>query len=360
MNRSLPSHWRGVIASLLVFLFAAAIPQCAAQSNKVQQDKSEQTQTAPAGDLKIPHTLEDFSDLSLAKSDLVARAPIVGQHDEEAQFTRDLIQVQWREGDPIDLYVIRPKGVNNPPVVLYLYGYPSETDRFRNNDYCSRVTQGGFAAVGFVSALTGHRYHTRPMKEWFVSELQESLVSSTHDVQMIVDYLSTRNDLDMGHIGMFGAGSGGTIVVLAASVDHRIKAIDLLDPWGDWPAWTAGSGVIPDEERAAYTKSEFLARIASFDPVNVLPAIADRVIRMQLVGDDPATPADTFKKLAAAMPKNGLIVKYETGQELFSSVSGGRLFDWTKEQLRPTDQTAHGVAATQKSTKALPPGNSND
>jgi hypothetical protein len=346
------------VVSLLVLPFAAVLPRCAAQTNNAQVERAEQT--AAAGDLKIPHTAEDFSDLSLAKSALVARAPIVGQHDDEPQFTRDLIQVQWREGDPIDLYVIRPKGVTKPPVVLYLYGYPSETDRFRNNDYCNRVTYGGFAAVGFVSALTGHRYHTRPMKEWFVSELQESLVSSAHDVQMILDYLSTRNDLDMSHLGMFGAGSGGTIAILAASVDQRIKAIDLLDPWGDWPAWVAGSGVIPDEERSAYTKAEFLAWIAPFDPVHVLPAITDRHIRMQFVSDDPAVPADTFKKLAAAMPKNGMTVKYETGQELFSSVSGGRLFDWTKDQLRPADQTVQGVAATQKSTKALPPGNSND
>jgi hypothetical protein len=39
---------------------------------------------------------------------------------------------------------------------------------------------------GFVSALTGHRYHDRPMKEWFLSELQECLAVA-HDVQLVLN-----------------------------------------------------------------------------------------------------------------------------------------------------------------------------
>src|ERR1022692_4628664 len=76
---------------------------------------------------------------------------------------------------------------------------------------------------GFVSALTGQRYHDRPMKEWFVSELPEALGSSVHDVQMILNYLADRNDLDMTRVGMYGQGSGGTIAILAASADPRLK-----------------------------------------------------------------------------------------------------------------------------------------
>ncbi len=61
------------------------------------------------------------------------------------------------------------------------------------------------------------------MKEWFVSELQESLVESTHDVQMIINYLSTRGDLDMDRVGMFGQGSGGAIAILAAPWTRELK-----------------------------------------------------------------------------------------------------------------------------------------
>src|SRR5580693_1507287 len=128
----------------------------------------------------------------LTRSNLRASAPLLGEKDNYSDFTRELLQVQWRSGDPIYLYVILPKGVKNPPVILYLYSYPSDTDTFVDQDFCKLVTKNGFAAIGFVSALTGHRYHDRPMREWFISELRESLVSSVHDVQMILNYLATR------------------------------------------------------------------------------------------------------------------------------------------------------------------------
>lgn len=190
--------------------------------------------------------VEDWNSLSLAGNPLHAERPLLGEKDEMPQFTRELMQLKWRFGDPIDLYVIRPKGVVKPPVILYLYTYPSETDRFRNDRFCVDVTRDGFAAVGFVSALTGQRYHNRPMKEWFVSELQEALVTSVHDVRMVLDYLGTRDDLDTRKVGMFGEGSGGTIAILAAATDPRIRSIDLLDPWGDWPDWMAKSQLIPE------------------------------------------------------------------------------------------------------------------
>ena len=135
-------------------------------------------------------SVEHWDKLSLRDNDLHTDPPIPGQIDQFPGFTRELLRVQWRAGDPIDMYIIRPAGVASPPVILYLYGYPSESDRFLDPTFCKTVTKDGYAAVGFVSALTGQRYHDRPMKEWFVSELEESLATSVHDVQMVLNYLS--------------------------------------------------------------------------------------------------------------------------------------------------------------------------
>ena len=182
---------------------------------------------------------EDLSSPALTTSNMRPVRPLIGYSDEEDKYTVDLVRVQWRWGDPIDLYVIKPNGVKKPPVILYLYGYPSETDIFRDERYQATVTKDGFAAVGFVSALTGHRYHDRPMREWFLSELQESLATSAHDVQLVLDYLASRSDLDMSRVGMLTQGSGASIAILASAVDPRIKVLDAIDPWGDWPTWMA-------------------------------------------------------------------------------------------------------------------------
>jgi hypothetical protein len=268
----------------------------------------------------------------LVGSQLHPDPPELVEKTEEPGYIREWVTVQWRPGDPIYLYVVRPTKVQKPPVVIYLYGFPSETDVYRDDDWCERVTTGGYAAVGFVPALTGHRYHDRSVKEWFVSELQESLAKSAHDVQMVLNYLATRGDVDMDRVGMFGEGAGGTIAVMAASVDSRLKAIDLLNPWGDWPAWMAKSEVIPDEERASYLKSDFLHRVAGFDPVNVLSALKTPHIGLVQSSTDFAnTPEAAKKHMEAALPRGA-----EGRRAGNTAEFEARSLDWLKLQLRPT------------------------
>jgi dienelactone hydrolase len=275
---------------------------------------------------------ENLNSLSLDKK-LASARPLLGEKDEYPEFTRELIQVQWRAGDPIDLYVIKPRGAIKPPVILYLYGYPSDTDRFRNNTFCQTATANGYAAVGFVSALTGQRYHDRPMREWFVSQLHNSLTESVHDVQMILDYLAMRGDLDIDHVGMFSQGSGATVAILAASVEPRIRALDALQPWGAWPTWMATSSLIPDAERADYVKPDFLASIAPLDPVNQLGHLSTR-IRVQFVEDDSITPVAAVKQIAQDAASRDQVVEYPTSLAQYNVLSGGRAFDWIKLQLR--------------------------
>src|SRR5262252_3558371 len=115
---------------------------------------------------------EDFTSASLAGSSLRADPPELIDRTDEASYVHEWVTLQWRPDDPVYLYVVRPKGIEKPPVVIYLYDYPAETDTFRDDAWCERAVAGGYAAAGFVPALNGHRYHSLPMKEWFVSRLQ--------------------------------------------------------------------------------------------------------------------------------------------------------------------------------------------
>jgi len=232
---------------------------------------------------------------------------------------------------------------------LYLYSYPSETAVFRDDAYCANVTRGGFAAIGFVSALTGHRYTNRPMKQWFVSELQEALGSSVHDVQMILNYLSTREDLDMSKIGMFGVGSGATIAILAAAADPRIKTLDLIDPWGDWPDWMAKSSLIPEQERPNYLKPEFLKKVAVLDPVVWLPQLRSQQVRIQQVLDDSATPRVVQERIRATAPGTAHVVRFATTRKFSSARSGDKILQWVKTQLHPALLLQPAIQESRKS-----------
>jgi hypothetical protein len=268
--------------------------------------------------------------------------PVVGEsYKGDGSFIRELMRVQWRSADPIDLYILKPVGVVSPPVILYLYSYPFELDRFRDDAFCRFLTKNGVAAVGFASALTGERYHSpRPLKEWFVSDLKESLATSAHDVQMILNYLSMRGDLNMDRVGMFGDGSGATIAILAAAVDSRIKSLDLLDPWGDWPDWIAKSALIPDNERADFLRPEWLAEVAPLDPVKWLPELKTQKVRIRNIATVTVTPNEAKQAIEAAAPPDAEIVHFQDAKMFQAATSGGTGFDWIKQQLQT------GTAAT--------------
>jgi len=279
---------------------------------------------------------ENWASLSVKGSELTPEPPLVGEVTEEPTYTRTLVALKWRPGDALDVYIVMPKGVTKPPAVLYLYNYMEDTERFKSPRWCENVTAGGVAAIGFVSALSGHRFHDRPMKQWFVSELQESLGSTVHDVKFILDYLESRGDIDMNRIGMFGQGSGGTIAILAAAADPRIKVIDVLEPWGHWPVWLAKSSVVTEDDpnKDRYTSKEFIKKVEPLDPVRWLPKLTSTAIRIQQIAEyDDSVPAECQKRMKAAAPKRAEVSEFDSTLQLATVEGGGRIFNWMKGEL---------------------------
>jgi hypothetical protein len=289
---------------------------------------------ADPADKRFQAVTEDWTTPALGGSNLVSVPPLAFFDDTHPGYTVELLQLQWRWGDPLDVYVMKPTGVKNPPVILNLYGYPTDTDPYKNEVFQNALTKNGFAAVGFVSALTGHRYHDRPMKEWFLSELQESLATSAHDVQMVLNYLATRGDLDMNRVGMFGQGSGATIAILASAVDPRIKVLDVLDPWGDWPTWIATSPFVPEDERAEYVKPEFLKKAAALEPLDWLPKIQAKKFRLQQNIFETDTPKAVKEKFRTVVPAGTFFVFYQTLPEFTAAFPNSTNLEWMQHELR--------------------------
>jgi hypothetical protein len=292
---------------------------------------------ADPADTRFQGVQEDWTSPALAQSNLKPVRPVEFITD-GPRYTMELLQVQWRWGDPIDLYVIKPKGVKKPPVILYLYGYPTDTEIFQRTEYGDLVTRDGCAAVGFVSALTGHRYHDRPMKQWFLSELQESLATSAHDVQMVLNYLAERNDLDMNRIGMFAQGSGASIAILTSAVDPRITVLEALDPWGDWPTWIATSPFVPQDERPDYVKPEFLKKVAPLEPLEWLPKIQAKKFRLDDELFNTVTPKTVQEKLRAAVPTGASVMLYKNMEEFKEAFQDGKNLQWIQRELKSIPQ----------------------
>jgi cephalosporin-C deacetylase-like acetyl esterase len=334
----------------LLLLSAALSYTASAQQEPTPNLKKTDTQAA---NINLPvKPTENWGTPADTKTGLEPLSPAIVQKDDKPEFVRELLRLQWRANDPIEVWLIRPKVAGKVPekvpVILYLYGYPDTAERFRDDGWCKRATADGFAAVGFVGALTDYRFKDRPLKQWFVSELAESLGSTTHDVLLLLNHLSQRGDLDVNHVGVFGMGSGGTIAILAAQADSRITTLDLLDPWGDWPNWLKNSPVVPQEERPKYLTKEFLHSVSSLDPVSYFPTLKTPSIRLQQMLNEPVTPPAAKETIAAAAPLRTTLVKYQTAEDLLKSWQVAGLSGWIKQQLRsqkPKSNTDEGHVA---------------
>jgi len=207
-----------------------------------------------------------------------------------------------------------------------------------------------------VPALTGERYHNLPARMWFVSELHDSIVKTVHDVQMIVSYAVSRSDLDASRIGIFGQGAGATIAGLAATVDSRIRAADLLDPWGDWPEWMAKSTLVPENERPNFLKSDYLQPLTPLDPIRWLPTLAGRPLKLDDALYETTTPAEAKAKIDASLPSGSVLVRYPTQTDYEkNALADGKLVSWIQETLLATHSgNATKSAAAHERTTEIP------
>jgi len=333
MKRNLGYSRGAAVVALLVLVGAS----CAYAQGPEPTSSSQQGAGADAPkSVTLRHTVEDWSVLTLDKSELTMRAPNLGEVDQEKTYTRERWQVQWRDMDPIDLYILKPKGVEKPPVIFYLYSFEVASKRsFINDGWCQRVTADGFAAIGFVPALSEDRFQMRPMKEWYLSELQEALGETTHDVQMVLNYLQQRQEFDLTRVGVFGTGSGATVGILSAAADSRIQTLDLVNPWGDWPNWMRTTQLLSPVERKDYATPDFMAKVAPLDPVKWLPKLAEHQIRIQIIDEQVKQEKAALDSIEAAAPKDAKVIHYTTVAEHKAASGKTSAFQWVKDQLRP-------------------------
>jgi len=164
----------------------------------------------------------------------------------------------------------------------------------------------------------------------------------------VLNYLADRGDLDMNRVGMFGQGSGATIAILASAVDPRIKVLDVLDPWGDWPTWIGTSPFVPQDERADYMKPEFLKKAAALETLDWMPRIQAKKFRLQQNIFETDTPQTIKEKIRATTPTGATIQLYKTVQEFKAAFPYSTNLEWMEHELKlllepPGVSTAHSL-----------------
>jgi dienelactone hydrolase len=144
--------------------------------------------------------------------------------------------------EPVPAYFVRPEGATGRlPVVLYNHAHGGDymlgkdelldgRSALQRPPYADALTSQGYAALCIDTWLFGER-RGRTEAEVFKQMLWQGQVlwgMMVYDSLRAIDYLATRDDVDMGRLGTLGLSMGSTMAWWVAALDERVKVcVDL-------------------------------------------------------------------------------------------------------------------------------------
>jgi dienelactone hydrolase len=264
------------------------------------------------------------------------------------------------------------QGNDRRPVVVALHGTGSNKES--QTALLNQLAQLGFIGVAIDGRYHGERTKSRGgsaeysdaiLRAWDGSGEHPFLYDTVWDIMRLVDYLSTRNDVDPTRIGLIGFSKGGMETYLAAAADPRIAvAVPCIGVqsfrWAlDHEAWKSRIETIQSAVNAAAAKAKsavdtaFIRRFydrvvpgiyGQFDGPAMLPLIAPRPLLVINGDSDPRTPvegvrecADAARKayaLAGATNSFQLLIEENTGHKVTADAQRAAV-EWFVKWLRP-------------------------
>jgi dienelactone hydrolase len=221
------------------------------------------------------------------------------------------------------------------PAVIVLHGTGGNKEGGEVANLAVKLARAGFVAVAIDGRFHGERtragtgsaeYNVAITRAFVTGEGHPFYYDTVWDVMRLIDYLTTRKDVDATRIGLTGISKGGIETYLAAAADPRIAAAVpyigvqsfawALDN-GQWRARIATIQGGFDAAAASAGKSpgsvdfvrQFYARVAPgidgpFDGPAMLAAIAPRPLLVVNGDSDANTPvAGVRLAIAAARPQ---------------------------------------------------------
>jgi dienelactone hydrolase len=207
------------------------------------------------------------------------------------------------------------------PVVIALHGTGGNKDEGQIAGIVLKAAKAGFIGVAIDGRFHGERtkagrgaaeYNVAIARAFVTGEGHPFYFDTAWDVMRLVDYLSTRKDVDAARIGLTGISKGGIETYLTAAADTRIAAavpyIGVQSfKWsldnGQWKARIATIQTAFDASAATAGKPagsadfvrEFYARVVpgidgQFDGPAMLSATAPRPVLVINADSDANTP----------------------------------------------------------------------
>jgi len=195
------------------------------------------------------------------------------------------------------------------PVVLILhgvFGYKSSPNQVKRSD---ALVAAGYATLRIDGKYRGEREAVAAgglgLQTAYFYRNRDAMIQTVVDLMRGVDYLASRNDIDVGRVGFTGFSMGGAIGAIFCAIDERVKAAVLGITGGDFDKLNIRAGATGEERlRRAYM---------IVDPVNFVSRISPRPLLMINGVKDEIVPKAATETLYEAAREPKRIIWYDCG-----------------------------------------------
>lgn len=198
-----------------------------------------------------------------------------------------------------------PKKAKRPlPTIVYLCGHAGgpagSKGHYRHHPIW--YAQNGYACLIVDpiqhSEIPGRHRYTHAGKGWenFSTGYTPAGIEIWNAVRAL-DYLETRDEIDMARLGITGRSGGGTFSYFTAAVDDRIRAVV-----SDHATYTIGNHIAADTLRT-HCDCNFFVNEYQIDSVSYCALIAPRPLLSQCSTDDGCFPPKGYRDFYAKMKK---------------------------------------------------------
>ncbi len=230
------------------------------------------------------------------------------------------VQVEGPDGKTAPGVFMRPKAEGVYPVVLLLHGLTSDKETMLNI-FGKPMVEQGVAVLALDAPYHGERKDPK-VDPWQPTVFPGIVQQGVREWRRGLDYLATRKDVDMKHVGLLGYSMGSMMGSILGGVDNRIGAFALC---------VGGDPILPSAEQVPAMLREVVYAVS---PSLYIGHIAPRPVLMLNGKQDKTMQEPASKRLyeAAHEPKQQLW--YDCGH-ILTPDAGVKAVTWVLEKVKP-------------------------
>jgi uncharacterized protein len=207
------------------------------------------------------------------------------------------------------------------PVIFFMHWLQS--DKSLADMFAPDWAKYGYAVLAIDGIWKGERAKSgRSILETEIKDTLWNLTQQVIDCRRGVDFLETRDDLDLDRLGYFGISMGSMTGAITTAVDPRFKVVVLADGAGDFSVVFKQAelpqvqDIVKEIQAKGYTLDEAFRILKPVDPVEYVGHIAPRPLLLINGKKDELLPQDVIKAFQNAANQPKKVIMYNSGHIL--------------------------------------------